>query len=65
MWQNAAGEKFWVKYHFKTEQGIENMTDDEARAMCGEDLDCYRRDLCEAVDRGDHPPGVSRCRLMP
>jgi catalase len=30
MWENAAGEKFWVKYHFKTEQGIQNMTDAEA-----------------------------------
>jgi len=45
LWENAAGKKFWVKYHFKTEQGIQNMTDAEARAMRTEDLDCHRRDL--------------------
>ena len=32
-WQNAGGEKFWVKYHFKTVQGIENYTEDEAVEM--------------------------------
>src|SRR3954469_14395392 len=38
-WINAAGERFWVKYHFKTVQGIENFTLDEAAAVAGEDLD--------------------------
>jgi len=40
MWINAKGEKFWVKYHFKTDQGIENMTNEEARASrrCGRRL---------------------------
>src|ERR1700682_281427 len=33
MWINAGGERFWVKYHFKTEQGVENFTDSEAKAM--------------------------------
>jgi catalase len=65
MWQNAAGEKFWVKYHFKTEQGIQNMTGDEARAMCGEDLDHYRRDLWEAIRRQDHPAWRLEMQIMP
>jgi catalase len=65
MWQNAAGEKFWVKYHFKTEQGIQNMTDAEARAMRAEDLDCHRRDLREAIDRGDHPSWRLEMQIMP
>jgi catalase len=65
MWQNAAGEKFWVKYHFKTEQGIENMTGAEARAMCGEDLDHYRRDLWEAIRRQDHPAWRLEMQIMP
>jgi len=65
MWENAAGEKFWVKYHFKTEQGIQNMTDEEARAMRAEDLDCHRRDLREAIDRGDHPAWRLEMQIMP
>ena len=65
MWENAGGEKFWVKYHFKTEQGIENMTDAEARAMRAEDLDCHRRDLREAIDRGDPPAWRVEVQLMP
>ena len=35
LWENAGGEQFWVKYHFKTDQGIENFTDAEAKAMAG------------------------------
>src|SRR5690348_11797676 len=45
LWVNQAGERFWVKYHFKTDQGIENFTDAEAKAMTAEDLDYHRRDL--------------------
>jgi catalase len=65
MWENAGGEKFWVKYHFKTEQGIENMTRDEARAMQAEDLDCHRRDLREAIARNDHPSWRLEMQIMP
>jgi catalase len=65
MWENAAGEKFWVKYHFKTEQGIENMTDAEAKAMRAEDLDYYRRDLREAIGRNDHPSWRLEMQIMP
>jgi catalase len=65
MWENAAGEKFWVKYHFKTEQGIENYTDAEARAMNAEDLDCHRRDLWEAIARNDHPAWRLEMQIMP
>ncbi|HEX4716631.1 MAG TPA: catalase, partial [Ktedonobacteraceae bacterium] len=39
MWINAGGERFWVKYHFKTEQGIQNFTEAEAKAMTAEDPD--------------------------
>jgi catalase len=65
MWENAAGKKFWVKYHFKTEQGIQNMTDAEAKAMRGEDLDYYRRDLWEAIARGDNPAWRLEMQIMP
>ncbi len=51
MWINANGERFWVKYHFKTEQGIQNFTNAEAQAMKAEDPDYHRRDLWEAIGR--------------
>jgi catalase len=65
MWENAAGKKFWVKYHFKTEQGIQNYTDAEARAMRAEDLDCHRRDLWEAIAREDYPSWRLEMQIMP
>jgi catalase len=65
LWQNAGGEKFWVKYHFKTDQGIECFTDDEAKAMTAEDPDFHRRDLWDAIDNGDHPSWTLEMQIMP
>ncbi|MGW1160145.1 catalase [Streptomyces sp. NPDC002519] len=65
MWENAAGKKFWVKYHFRTEQGIQNMTDAEARAMYAKDLDCHRRDLRDAIAREDFPSWRLDMQIMP
>ncbi|GCF06824.1 catalase [Dictyobacter arantiisoli] len=65
MWINAQSEKFWVKYHFKTEQGIENFTDAEAKAMTAEDPDFHRRDLREAIDKGDFPAWRLDMQIMP
>jgi catalase len=65
MWENAAGKKFWVKYHFKTEQGIQNFTDAEAKAMRAEDLDCHRRDLWDAIARKDYPSWRLEMQIMP
>lgn len=65
LWYNAAGEKFWVKYHFKTEQGIENLTDAEARALVAEDPDFHLRDLHTAIRNGDHPAWTVNVQIMP
>jgi len=65
MWVNEAGEKFWVKYHFKTDQGIEFLTQDEADRMAGEDADFHRRDLFEAIGRKDHPTWSLKVQIMP
>jgi catalase len=65
MWINAQGEKFWVKYHFKTDQGIENFTDAEAKAMTAEDPDYHRRDLREAIEKGDFPSWSLEMQIMP
>ncbi len=64
-WMNAGGEKFWVKYHFRTDQGIENFTDAEANAMTAEDVDFHRRDLRAAIDAGDHPSWTLKVQVMP
>ena len=65
MWINAQGEKFWVKYHFKTEQGIENFTDAEAKAMTAEDTDYHRRDLRAAIEKKDYPVWRLEMQIMP
>ena len=65
MWENAAGKKFWVKYHFKAEQGVQNFTNAEARAMFVEDLDYHRRDLWNAIARKDYPAWRLEMQIMP
>lgn len=63
-WYNAKGEYFWVKYHFKTEQGIQNFTAAEAAAMKGIDADHATRDLFEAIKRGEHPAWRVEVQIM-
>jgi catalase len=65
MWVNAEGERFWVKYHFKTDQGIEFLTQDEADRLAGEDGDFHQRDLYEAIEGGDHPSWTLNMQIMP
>lgn len=65
MWVNADAEKFWVKYHFKTDQGIECMTQDEADRMAGVDGDYHRRDLFNAIANGDFPSWTLFMQIMP
>jgi catalase len=65
LWENAKGQKFWVKYHFKTEQGIQNMTDAESRAKRSEDLDMHRRDLWDSIVRKDYPSWRLDMQIMP
>ncbi|RFA12972.1 catalase [Subtercola boreus] len=62
---NAAGEKFWVKWHFKSEQGTENFADADAKAMTAKDPDYHRRDLRAAIDRGENPSWRLEMQVMP
>jgi len=64
MWYNEAGDYVWVQYHFRTEQGIENFTADEADRMRSIDPDCATRDLYEAIDRGDYPAWRLEVQIM-
>ncbi|CAM3752206.1 catalase [Bordetella tumulicola] len=65
MWINAQGERFWVKYHFHTKQGMEFFTNAEASEMSGLDADYHRRDLFNAIANGDHPVWVMSVQIMP
>ena len=65
LWINAAGAKFWVKYHFKTDQGIKFFTQDEADQMASADTDYHQRDLYEAIARGDYPSWTLKMQIMP
>jgi len=65
MWVNAGGERFWIKYHFKTDQGIENFTDAEAGEMAAEDPDFHRADLWNAIRDGDAPSWTLKVQVMP
>ena len=65
MWINAKGERFWVKYHFKTDQGIANIFQEEADRIAGADADYHRRDLFDAIKRGDHPSWTLKVQIMP
>jgi catalase len=62
---NEAGEKHWVKFHFHTRQGVENLTNEEAERIAGADSDYHRRDLFEAIERGEHPQWTLFIQAMP
>ncbi len=63
-WYNDKGEYFWVQYHFKTDQGIKNLTREEAERLSGTDPDHAKRDLYEAIKRGDCPSWTLEMQIM-
>ncbi len=65
MWYNDAGEKFWVKFHFISAQGVECLTQDDANRIAGEDSDFHRRDLFESIEAGEHPSWTLKVQVMP
>jgi catalase len=62
---NTKGERYWVKWHFKTMQGIKTLTQAEADKIAGEDLDYHRRDLFAAIEKGDFPKWRVMVQIMP
>ena len=64
-WVNRAGEAFFVKYHFKTDQGIETMSDAEAKTMTAEDPDFHLRDLHQSIARGEEASWTLEMQVMP
>lgn len=52
---NAQNERFWVKFHMKSQQGIENLSNEEAISLIGTDRETHQRDLLNAIDQGNYP----------
>ncbi|OKI09738.1 catalase [Streptomyces sp. CB02923] len=65
MWVNGGGERFWIKYHIKTDQGIDFLTQEEADRLAGEDGDLHRRDLYASIAAGDAPTWTMYVQVMP
>lgn len=55
---NAEGVRTWVKFHFRSQQGLANLTDQESAAVIAQDRESNQRDLYEAIEKGQYP----RCR---
>ncbi len=64
-WINAEGERFWVKYHFITQQGHKTLTQEDADRIAGEDADFHIRDLHAAIEREDFPKWTLKVQVMP
>jgi catalase len=64
-WVNAAGERHWVKFHFKTDQGIRCLTTEEAERIGGKDPGHHQKDLYDAISRGEHPSWTLKVQVMP
>ncbi len=61
---NTAGKRHWVKFHFKTQQGIKCITDEEAEALVGRDRESHQRDLYESIEKGDFPRWKMQIQIM-
>ncbi|WP_026908564.1 catalase [Paucisalibacillus globulus] len=61
---NANNERVWVKFHFRTQQGIKNLTDQEAEVVVGKDRESNQRDLYESIENGDFPKWTLFIQVM-
>ncbi|MDR0882217.1 MAG: catalase, partial [Candidatus Adiutrix sp.] len=61
---NKDNQRVWVKYHWKTRQGIANLTDAQAAELVGRDRESHQRDLFEAIERKDFPQWVFSIQVM-
>jgi catalase len=61
---NARNERHWVKFHFKTEQGIRCLTDAEAETLVGKDRESHQRDLYDSIEAGDFPRWKMQIQIM-
>ncbi len=61
---NADGERYWVKFHFKTEQGQKVNSNDRVAELIGNDRESHQRDLIDAIDQGDYPKWKVKVQIM-
>lgn len=61
---NAQNERVWVKFHMKTNQGIKNLTDQEAEAIVAKDRESHQRDFYESIEKGDYPSWTMSIQVM-
>ncbi|WP_405893716.1 catalase [Streptomyces sp. NBC_01527] len=64
-WTNAEGEAFFVKYHFKTNQGVRSLSSDQAAELAGRDGNSHQTDLLQAIERGVNPSWTLYVQVMP
>lgn len=64
-WINAEGEGVWIKYHFKTEQGIKNLSSEVAAKIAGENPDYHTEDLFHSIEKGEFPSWKVYVQIMP
>lgn len=62
---NEKDERFWVKFHFRTQQGIKNLTDEEAATVIANDRESHQRDLFTAIQNGHYPKWTMYIQIMP
>ncbi|WP_075185377.1 catalase [Teredinibacter haidensis] len=62
---NSDNERYWVKFHFKSQQGIENLSNEEAAAVVAKDRESHQRDLYESIEQGDFPRWDFKVQIMP
>ncbi|WP_392673522.1 catalase [Streptomyces sp. LN785] len=64
-WTNAEGEAFFVKYHFKTNQGVRSLSGEQAAELVGRDASSHQTDLLQAIERGVNPSWTLYVQVMP
>ncbi len=64
-WVNAKGERVWVKFHFKTDQGIKCLTSEEAAVIGGQDQQYCHHEIYDHIERGDFPSWTVKVQVMP
>ncbi|MDI6616860.1 MAG: catalase [Syntrophaceae bacterium] len=62
---NAKNQRFWVKFHLRTHQGIKNLTDQEAEAVIGKCRESHQRDLYYSIENKDFPRWTMYVQIMP
>ena len=62
---NSNNERHWVKFHFRCQQGIKNLSDQEAETIIGKDRESHQKDLYDAIENADFPKWTLMVQMMP